>query len=249
MSPTSYHCSTPRCVSRFATAKVLLFFDLASVSAQKMPKNSIFRHFLGQLQRETAIFWPIPRTGRAIQMMPSQARGVIGCVPPQGEAQADVITGERHRVEAAARHEAVFSVAAPTANPNHAVDARCGSHGIRLRITAIVAPPVVAPLEHVPAHVVQAKLVRRFRGHRVRAEVRTAAAHIVALSSYHATSPSVLLPEYLKPRLLFPPRAAYFHSASVGKRNVSPVSTFSFAINVWQSSQLTRSTGRYRFVP
>src|SRR5690606_2177069 len=34
--------------------------------------------------------------------------------------------------------------------------------------------------------------------------------------SYQATSPALSLPEYLYPLLLFPPLAAYSHSASVG---------------------------------
>src|SRR5574344_1711874 len=63
------------------------------------------------------------------------------------------------------------------------------------------------------------------------------------LSVYHATVPMLLLPLYLYPRLCFPPRAVYFYSASVGRRNFLPVRWFSRCINVWQSSQLTCSTG------
>ena len=39
MSPTSYHCSTPRCILN-SCAKILLFFNSAKFSAEKSRKNS-----------------------------------------------------------------------------------------------------------------------------------------------------------------------------------------------------------------
>lgn len=63
------------------------------------------------------------------------------------------------------------------------------------------------------------------------------------LSLYHAMVSGILPPLYLYPLLLFPPLAANSHSASVGRRNCFPVSSFNFWINSWQSFQLTVSTG------
>ena len=52
-------------------------------------------------------------------------------------------------------------------------------------------------------------------------------------------------PHICSPWLLGPPLAAYSHSASVGRRYVPSVSSLSFAMNCWASSQETFSTGHW----
>src|SRR5574340_1058892 len=61
--------------------------------------------------------------------------------------------------------------------------------------------------------------------------------------AYFPSSASLLVPEYFS---FFPPlRAAYSHSASVGRRYFFPVLAFNLPMNAWISFQPTCSTGHF----
>ena len=85
----------------------------------------------------------------------------------KGEAQAEVVARVVRRAPAAARHTAAPGIVAPATTPVHAdrglgVVARIRRG--RLAVIILIVP-VLAPLPHVAAHIVEAQLVGRFLGH------------------------------------------------------------------------------------
>ena len=111
------------------------------------------------------------------------------------------IVGEPIRDTAAPR------VAAPITAAENAARARRRALRIRLRIAAVAAFPVLTPLTHVTAHVVQSQLVRLLRAYRVSiatavgcipSHVTYAVARAVLVSSALASSAGRVLPLRLR---------------------------------------------------
>ena len=89
---------------------------------------------------------------------------LIFCYPPalfrcESQAHTDEAAG-RHRVVVTIRYAAASSEVAPATTAQHAVRPTGGSGRIGLLATAIAAIPVIAPLIHIAAHVVQSKYIR-----------------------------------------------------------------------------------------
>ena len=83
----------------------------------------------------------------------------------QGKAQPQFDEPEVGRVVEPARHATVPRAAAPTTAPGHAVRAGSRASGVGLRGAAVIAFPVIAPLPHVAAHVIDVQLVGLLGSH------------------------------------------------------------------------------------
>lgn len=98
-----------------------------------------------------------------------------------GKAQAEDVARVRRDAVAPTRNTAARSAAVPAASAEQAVRARRRAGGIRLAAAAVRAKPVLTPLKHIAAHVVDAKFVRSLGRHIVRsvAAVRCVPCYVV----------------------------------------------------------------------
>ena len=98
----------------------------------------------------------------------------LTCPAKLEDAQAQVVVPVPRRAEVAVGRPAAPGGDEPATAAKHAVRARCRSRRIvhrRLRIvTAII--PILAPLPHVPVHVIQPPGVRLLLAHRMRLAAR-----------------------------------------------------------------------------
>ena len=89
---------------------------------------------------------------------------LIFCYPPalfrcESQAHTVVVEAASHRVVATARYAAISCAVVPASTTQHAVRPTRGTGRIGLLATAIAAIPVIAPLIHIAAHVVQPKYI------------------------------------------------------------------------------------------
>ena len=77
----------------------------------------------------------------------------------ESQAHTDEAAG-RHRVVVTIRYAAASSEVAPATTAQHAESPTRRSCRICLRPTAVTAIPVITPLIHIAAHVVQSKYIR-----------------------------------------------------------------------------------------
>ena len=82
----------------------------------------------------------------------------------ESQAHTDV-EAVRHRVVVTVRYAAVGSAVVPATTAQHAVRPIGRTSRIGLLATAIAAIPVIAPLIHIAAHVVQSKYIRCLTGY------------------------------------------------------------------------------------
>ena len=86
-----------------------------------------------------------------------------------GKTETYVVAAGRRRGVAAGRHATAPRAVDvdPAAATVHTVRATGGTRRVGLRTAAVTAVPVLAPLPHVAAHVVQTQLVSLLRAHRL----------------------------------------------------------------------------------
>ena len=114
-------------------------------------------------------------------------------------------------------------------------DRPCGE----LRIVTVIIP-ILAPLPHVPVHIIQPPGVRLLLAHRMRLAVRVARIPGVL------AKPSLIVAEAILRRASGP--TGIFPLGFAGQLELSRLPgrfAFSLSRNCWQSSQLTCSTGLF----
>ena len=77
----------------------------------------------------------------------------------ESQAHAVVVVAASYIEVVTASYAAVGSAAAPATTTQHVVRPTGGTGRIGLWATAIAAIPIIAPLRHIAAHVVQAKYI------------------------------------------------------------------------------------------
>ena len=83
----------------------------------------------------------------------------------ESQAHAVVVVAASYIEVVTASYAAVGSAAAPATTTQHVVRPTGGTGRIGLWATAIAAIPVIAPLIHIAAHVVQSKYIRCLTGY------------------------------------------------------------------------------------
>ena len=92
-----------------------------------------------------------------------------GIVDGQSQATVRLSVGRRNRVSS--RHTAIRVAAVPAAAATNARRGVYGTHGVDVGRVAVAVGQVLAPLEHVTAHVIQTQLVGLAGGNAVGAVV------------------------------------------------------------------------------
>ena len=85
----------------------------------------------------------------------------------EAKAEAKVVAAEDGGTAATAQHTAEPLALAPAAATEHAVRATAWACRIRLRTAAVNVIPILAPLPHVAAHVVEAQFVGLLLRHKM----------------------------------------------------------------------------------
>lgn len=80
----------------------------------------------------------------------------------KNNTEPNVFAAKARRVAVTAGNATAGSSVEPATAPSHAVGPRRRTRRVSLRIAAITARPILAPLPHITTHIIQAQFIRLF---------------------------------------------------------------------------------------